>query len=70
MPNQDREPDLEAERREEIRRIYKEFGQNTRVILTIARAANIDSRLVVHSWRMIGDEIQKALHETGKVYGG
>lgn len=69
MIDKDIEPDISEERKQQLRELFRLYGEHTKVLVLISRLTEKPLPLVVIEWKATKRELELALSRQGKVYG-
>lgn len=69
MFDKDIEPDVSEERRQQLRELFRQFGEHTKMLVLVARLTGKPLPLVVIEWKETKREIESALNHKGRTYG-
>lgn len=69
MVDRDIEPDVSEERKQQLRELFRQHGEHTKMLVLISRLTQKPLPLVVIEWRETKREVEAALNHKGKIYG-
>lgn len=69
MIDKDIEPDVSEERQQQIRALYKQYGETTKILLALQRITGQPLAQIVFAWKETRRELEQSLKATGRSYG-